>query len=349
MKNKKVKIITTLALCLAAFIAAISAMFAWMTNAKSIQKADFKIKAIDSTIDMYSAIDSNYNGAPDLLGVNNDGKEKQYLYETTATSSSTTGDTTEGNTTGSAGETTTTTSKKEWRDYNSPYYTEKYAFKFHDSKYMLSSASSANTFETFTIADAEPSRIYTFKFSITNYSNYDGNLGFEFENSITKISDNGEANRRDLTAEQLNALKYFDCRLLLVTSTDGETATYKQMSTGTTTTTTNDGTTTTSTSEWTDFNVTESGTEGNYTYSLSETTLASSDSEIIVNKQAANSNANKVDVWLQIRMKSETKLDDLGLTAHKNEENSTKTTIATTTVTFPSFKITLTTTGAATP
>lgn len=169
-----------LALCLAAFAAAVSVMFAWMTNIRYIHSAEFQIKQIESTIDMYIGIDENYNGVPDLLS-SHDVNDGTYRYNETA---------------------------NDWRTYESLYYAEKYAFQIYDSKYMLSVDDSASTFEDYTIEDAEPSRIYTFKFAVTKHSQGDATLSFSFDKFTTDTS---------------TAAAYFECRIYTVTNTGEET------------------------------------------------------------------------------------------------------------------------------
>lgn len=136
-------------LSLVACAAAVSVGFAWMLNADFMHGMQFQILQIDSTVNFYSAKDENYNGVPDLLSSENEGKYEEKDSEN-------------------------------WTVYSTAYYTEKYQFKLIDNKYMLSTTTTANTFENIQITDAAPSRIHTYKAQIVNYSGFAVNLRCSF-------------------------------------------------------------------------------------------------------------------------------------------------------------------------
>lgn len=149
MKKKKYLLILSLVLSSIICLGAVSVIFAWVVNADIMRKMEFQILQIDSAINFYRAKDENYNGVPDLLKTN--GHELK-TYE----------DKDE--------ETTENKTENAYKAYQSPYYDEKYDFKLIDNKFMLSSDTSANTFTDISIENAAPSRVYTFKAEIINYS-----------------------------------------------------------------------------------------------------------------------------------------------------------------------------------
>jgi len=261
-KTKNKILIATVAIGLAACIAAISIIFAWMTQEVAIKKMGFSLEQLSCTVDLYEGIDSNFNGVPDLLGVGNEGIAAggQTASETTSTYGQYRKD-------------------NSWTDYNKLYYGEKYAFEYVDTRYMLTNDdTSANVFSEVMIGetDVEPSRIYTFKFSVTNESKTSGTLSFAFEEYDFSLNSNtDETSSKDI-------LTNFQCRLYAVDK--GTTATDEGIITAIT--------------EWTDF-------------SSTGTSLATDSDNVTIGAKNTDSTTNDEthenikDVWLLIKMKDE--------------------------------------------
>lgn len=184
MKKKKYLLILSLVLSSIICLGAVSVIFAWIVNADIMRKMEFQILQIDSTINFYRAKDENYNGVPDLLKTNG---HDPGTYEDKDE------DTTENKT------------EKEYKAYPTQYYTEKYDFKLIDNKYMLSADTEANTFTDIRIDDAAPSRVYTFKAEIINYSG----LAVTLECAYDAYSDERkkEIKDADSSVEYLNQLE----------------------------------------------------------------------------------------------------------------------------------------------
>lgn len=129
--------------------------FAWYTNVQKIDSMSFDILQINSLVTMYEANDSNYNGVPDYLTGNT---IDHYQFN------------------------------NESREYQSKYHQEWYSFKYLDQKYAFSEDSEANLLNKVSITNFAPSRIYCYKFEITNYSTQINYLDFTFDDETTTIS-----------------------------------------------------------------------------------------------------------------------------------------------------------------
>jgi len=330
------------AVCLAAFIAAITVMFAWMTNSATIYKAGFKINQISCRIEMYRALDSNFNGVPDLLG--------EGLGKNGAATSSEETTTTKYGKYLKSGVTVGSDSTDNWADYSSLYYTEKYSFQFWESRYMTSNEATANTFATVTLKDVEPSRVYTCKFSITNQASSGGNLSFAFEKYTAETTstggtteNNGDTsgtNNSTTTTTTTTDVSAFECRMFVVKKGTDGTGSYTKY-----TTTTGEGESAVKT-EWFDFNT--EGTHlqsnvaiaGNKTNSTGDTTGGTT-GDTTGGTTGDTTTDNQVDIWLQIRMKSATENTETKGTDDTSDDTTyLSTSEKKVTVTFPAFRIT---------
>ena len=166
--KKKLNIILPGVALIATLITFISLVVAWYLSIDVTKDMNFNILQIDSQVTLYQAEDTNFNGVPDLLTSNNASNDTYYNQNAN-----------EG-----AGA---------FVAYNNIYHTEKYYFNYLSEKYALSEDSSANLFETVTLTNVAPSKVYTFKYEITNYVGLENSLAFAFEanSSIdtTKLKD----------------------------------------------------------------------------------------------------------------------------------------------------------------
>lgn len=153
-------------------LGAISVAFAWMVNADVMRNMQFQILQIDSTINFYRAKDDNYNGVPELLTTN--GHELD-TYEEKDTNA--------------------------YRQYTTGYYEEKYDFKLIDNKYMLSADTTANTFTDIKVENVAPSRVFTFKAEIVNYSGSDVTLQCEYDAESVEYLDKFETRLGTIEAD----------------------------------------------------------------------------------------------------------------------------------------------------
>ena len=90
--------------------------------------------------------------------------------------------------------------------YADKYYNETYSFKYLDQRYALSRDSESNLLNKIEIIDLVPSKIFTYKFEITNLSRVENNVSFGFEN--------------DTTIDKTK-LKDFEARCGIISSTGG--------------------------------------------------------------------------------------------------------------------------------
>lgn len=164
-------ILSIIALCLTLAVA-IPLIYSWYIYMERVGDMSFDILQIDSLVSFYEAEDSNYNGVPDLCATEN--YNKYYNEEANA-----------------------------YVSYAKQYYNEKYAFDYLDQRYALSFDSEANLLNTVSITNAKPSKIYSYKFEITNYAGFDNTLEFSFAND---------------NSIQVNTLKEFEVRLGVVDS-----------------------------------------------------------------------------------------------------------------------------------
>lgn len=125
-------------------------LYAWYIHMQYIHDMKFNVLQIDSLVTLYEANDSNYNGIPDLSATQN--INKYYNSEADA-----------------------------YVSYDNRYHDENYSFNYVDQRYALSQDSEANLFNTLIIEDAIPSKIYGYKFEITNYVGAENTLYFDFE------------------------------------------------------------------------------------------------------------------------------------------------------------------------
>ena len=151
----------------------IVAIYAWYVQLDRVHDMSFNILQIESLVTLYEADDSNYNGVPNLLSDKT--IDKYYNKEVTE--------------------------NQGFVNYSNLYHHENYAFNYLDQKYALSQDSSANLLNTIEIVDIAPSKIYGYKFEITNYSGRDNVLEFLFESK---------------TYDSLTELGYFEARLGVV-------------------------------------------------------------------------------------------------------------------------------------
>jgi len=164
MRKKHIAIIACL-LALFAVVLSVGTTIAWLVNYVYIGPMQYRILQINSTINMYKGLDkyNTYNSVPDTLKMYENADEDTYLSadDTNETSWNTY---------------TTTT----YESNNGAHVNETYAFKLWESKFMLSEDSTANEFTTVTISDMAPSRVFTYKYEITNYA-ADAKLTCEFK------------------------------------------------------------------------------------------------------------------------------------------------------------------------
>lgn len=303
-KNKKKYIIAITSVALAACIAAVTGIFAWMTSTKSISKVSFQISQISCKVKMYKGLENDYNGVPDLLGVGlgADGKA--------AGSDSTYGKYKESET------------SSKWTNYDASdiYYKETYSFEYIANKSMLSSDGlEANTFSKITLKNVEPSRVYVYKFSVANEKNgAEGTLSYSFDgftpSSTSTTDDNGNIIVTSLDASA------FQCRMFLVKNTTNSKAAavtdyakYKETDTEKKTT------------EW--FDLLEDGTNLQQNVTINAVASASDTKD-----SSKSNNGDIVDIWLQIRMNPEATNDFISGNADDDDTGAT--------VTLPYFRIT---------
>ncbi|MBQ6783078.1 MAG: hypothetical protein IJP63_03595 [Acholeplasmatales bacterium] len=176
---KKYKVILPVVALAAGIITIIIISFAWYLSTDRMTDMQFNILQIDSLVSLYEANDSNYNGVPDLSSSEN--VDKYYSPEAEA-----------------------------FVTYQNKYHTENYSFDYVDQRYALSQDSQANLLNTVTITDAAPSKVYGYKFEITNYVGLENQLNFGF------IEENGYSPNISLLSE-------FEVRLGIVESTSAVT------------------------------------------------------------------------------------------------------------------------------
>ena len=167
---RKFKLILSIVALVFTVAVTIPVIYSWYISTDRVADMSFDILQIDSLVVLYESDDSNYNGVPDLSTTANSGK----YYNPDA---------------------------QTYVSYGMPYYTEKYAFDYVDQKYALSFDSEANLLKTLTIANAKPSKVYGYKFEITNYVGYKNTLQFSFDTD---------------SSIEVNTLKDFDVRLGVV-------------------------------------------------------------------------------------------------------------------------------------
>ncbi len=179
MKMKIVKFVIEVTALVVTLTTLITSIIAWYIVIDNVNDMNFNILQIDSMVTLYEANDNNFNGVPNLQSSENIDKYYNAYQE-------------EGRVVGYVG-------------YTNKYHTENYSFNYLDQRYALSADSSANLLNTITLTNVAPSKIYTYKFEITNYSglNNDLTFGFDAEAGYTPVP---------------NSLKDFDVRIGIVGS-----------------------------------------------------------------------------------------------------------------------------------
>ena len=209
--------------------------YSWYVNMETTSNMEFEILQIQSLVSMYEGVDSNHNGLPDKLATANVGK---YYNPNVGTGT--------------------------YIAYADRYYNETYEFKYLDQRYALARDSESNLLNEIVITDLVPSKIYTYKFEITNLSRVGNWVTFGFEN--------------DATIDKTK-LKDFSCRCGSIDASGNITFTAWTNFT--------DGTT------YSAFNVTPSTLKvDGYTAALG----------------GGNLEVGRLDVWLEIKQKSESTL-----------------------------------------
>ena len=168
---KKLKYLLPVVASITAIATVIIVLWGWYLSTDRVADMEFNILQIDSLVTLYEANDDNFNGVPNLSTTQN--IDKYYSPEADAQVS-----------------------------YDNKYYTENYSFNYVDQRYALSQDSQANLLNTVTISDAAPSKIYSYKFEITNYVGLENQFEFNF-------LEDSEIN--------LNILKDFEVRIGVVT------------------------------------------------------------------------------------------------------------------------------------
>lgn len=161
---RKLKFILSLISVFFCFISLGFATYSWYINMETTKQMEFEILQIQSLVSLYEGVDMNHNGLPDKLAQANVGK----YYNPNV-----------GNGT--------------YISYADNYYNETYEFKYLDQRYALARDSESNLLNSIEITDLVPSKVYTYKFEITNLSRV-GNwvtLGFLDNQDIdkTKLKD----------------------------------------------------------------------------------------------------------------------------------------------------------------
>lgn len=130
--------------------------YSWYINIDTAKDMEFEILQIQSLVSLYEGQDMNHNGLPDKLSQANVGK-----YYNPNVGSGT------------------------YIAYADKYYNETYEFKYLDQRYALARDSESNLLNTITITDLVPSKVFTYKFEITNLSRVGNWVSFGFENDTT--------------------------------------------------------------------------------------------------------------------------------------------------------------------
>lgn len=149
MKNKRFKLVMSILGIVMTLSLTLTLVFGWKIFIAEVNSITLKVIKIDSEVYLYQAIDSNYNGVPDLLS--------EYSSDEIATI-----------------QTGYPENKKE-------YYTENKAFSYLGYRYALSSDSSTDEYLTFDLDEIYPTQIKTLKFSAINNSDGTNYASFAFD------------------------------------------------------------------------------------------------------------------------------------------------------------------------
>lgn len=228
---RKFKLILSIVALVFTVAVTIPVIYSWYISTDRVADMSFDILQIDSLVVLYKAEDSNYNGVPDLSATEN----VDMYYNAEA---------------------------ETYVPYAMPYYTEKYAFDYVDQKYALSFDSEANLLNELIIDNALPSKVYGYKFEITNY------IGKENELEFTFVADNSAV---------VNTLKDFDVRLGVVDANGKVTFT-----------------------DWTPFCTKTNDTYTYSGFELNP--FAANNNKIKVPDKTGQYNVGRLDLWLQVRI-----------------------------------------------
>ena len=172
MKKRIIMLILEFSAIAITFVTLIGLATAWFINMDRVRDIKMSILQIDSMVTLYEANDINFNGVP-----NRQDTEKINKYYNPEAES--------------------------YVDYKDKYHDEDYSFNYLDQRYALSHDSSANLLNTIELKDVCPSKVYTFKFEITNYVGVDNTLLFGFDSD-------------EEYSPVVESLKNFDVRLGIV-------------------------------------------------------------------------------------------------------------------------------------
>lgn len=257
--NKFNRIFSIINLFLSAALITVT-IYAWYTYVSTVDQMKFNILQIDSLVTLYEANDNNYNGVPNLLETKN---KNNYWKYTDAES---------GN----------------FVEYVNRYYDEGFSFNYLDQKYALSQDSEANLLNTITINNIAPSKIYCYKFELTNYAT-SAKLTFSFEKETNAIYNT-------------EILKYFEVRLGIIN--DNQSIVF---------------------SDWSNLCVYDSGTK-KYSYegvilnpfinNANDNTFKDKNNNILLPGTGINN--GRLDMWLQVKLKR-----DLDTAIQVNAETNT--------------------------
>ena len=157
MKQIKTKLVLAIISLVTSVFLVAGVSYAWYVSNNTVNDMNFQILQIDSQINMYLGSDINNNGIVDLL------KNEYYgMYKDANEESQSIG----------------------YIAYEKAYYEEKREFALVDSKYALSLQSSANLLNSIHLKNITPSKVYTLKFEVTNYSSFENTISFEFMNGL---------------------------------------------------------------------------------------------------------------------------------------------------------------------
>ena len=148
--NKKIfiKLVISIVSIVITILTTISLVFAWKIFMDNASQLNLAITKIDSEIYLYQALDSNYNGIPDLLSQYSSSEISEI--------------------------------KANYPLNKREYYQEKYAFNYIGYRYALSSEPSAEEILNFDMDKVYPTQIKTVKFSVLNNSDGTNWLNFKF-------------------------------------------------------------------------------------------------------------------------------------------------------------------------
>lgn len=172
MKKGMTKIILASISVIISLVFVVTSTVAWIISLSAINNLGFQVLQIDSQVNVYQGVDSNYNGIIDLLDEENINK---YC------------------------DNSSSNENVIYSPYEKLYYDEIHDFELLDSKYALSLQSTANQIETIKLNNVAPGKHYTYKYEVTNYSLYTNFLSFSFIST-------------ELSSEMIDLLSLFEIR-----------------------------------------------------------------------------------------------------------------------------------------